>query len=276
MQVADLGQKLPTLLSKRCVILLTVFRRYHELSRTITRIHELKEEFVLPPEIVVVWAQPEVSRLWFFEELQQTGKIQHLLGRPKLPGEREGGSTTYPESHNLRLGLEFVRRTFPAHETYVIGQAGDILPQPDHCYRYLDSHIQNGEQAVVLHWSNGCCTADVWHTNLFAVPLDEAYWPPVADPDSPDVLERMWGRQLTERQLPGVVRNHNSNNKRFVHAHLSEQLESWPERTVFADVGLTLSVCGYLPWWRRLFMWFLRRVGVSVRERVFPHEQDRY
>lgn len=247
---------------RQAVILLTVHRRYYELSRAIARIHELSHEFAVPPQIVVVWSQPEVSRLWFFDELTESGRIQHLLGRPALPGENEKGPTTYPESHNLRMGLEFIRSTFPAQETYVIGQAGDIYPQAEHCYQYIDRLVQQGSRAVVFYWANGCLNSDIWHTNLFAVPLDEAYWPPVATPESQDVLERMWGLVLVERQLPDVVRNHNSNNKRFVHAHLSEQREPWPERAVCVDGELTLYVRGRMAWYRRLFLWLCKSLGV--------------
>ncbi len=127
---------------------------------------------------------------------------------------------------------------------------------------------------MVLYWPNGCLNSDIWHTNLFAVPLDEAYWPPLASPESQDVLERMWGLQLTERQLPGVVRNHNSNDKRFVHAHLSERREAWPERAVCGNAAMTLCITGYLPWWRRLFLGLGRLLGVSASERAISHVQN--
>ncbi len=97
----------------QAVILLTVHRRYYELSRAIERIHELRAEFAVAPEIVVVWSQPEVSRFWFFDELLADHKIQHLVGRPALPGECASGPKTYPESYNLRLGLNFIRRSRP-------------------------------------------------------------------------------------------------------------------------------------------------------------------
>jgi hypothetical protein len=46
------------------VVVLTVYRRYHELAEALDRLTALAHEFAEPPAVVVVWAAPEVGRLW--------------------------------------------------------------------------------------------------------------------------------------------------------------------------------------------------------------------
>lgn len=249
---------------KKPVILVTVYRRYFELARTIERIHELKHEFSQVPDIVVIWAQPEVTRIWFFNRLLQEGKIQRLLTRPQLPDEFPSTATTYAESHNLRIGLNHIKATYDASTTYALCQAADVYANPEQCYQYIDRKIQEGEEAVVLFWPNGCIHDDIWHTNMFAVPLDESYWPPVASLNDSDVLERQWGLLLKQGQPPYVHKNHNHNNKRFLHEHLSEFQEEWPRFAVEGGFPSTLFVSGYVPWWKKLFGWMHSRRSIFV------------
>lgn len=249
---------------KKPVILLTVYRRYFELSRAIQRIRELTHEFAFPPEVVVIWAQPEPARAWFFDKLIREGHIKHLLTRKKLDGESPQTATTYAESHNLRIGLEFIRDHYDPDTTYAICQAADVWPNNETCYGFIDKVIQGGDEAVVMFWSNGCVNSDIWHTNMFAVPLDEEYWPPVARIGDQDVLERQWGLLLKSRQPPLIHKTHNNNNRRFLHEHLSEHVEEWPRLPIFYGSGAQLFVSGYMPWWKQLFGWLTTKRSVYV------------
>jgi hypothetical protein len=210
---------------RKPIILITVCRRYHELRKNLEAVWEAAREFPCPPEVVVVWACPEVGRLWFFQELLAEGKIQHVVGRPRLSGESLAGPTTYPESHNLRRGLEFILDTYKEN-FFVIGQAADVRPTLSG-YRDANQFMQTAG-AFVCFWPNGCVHTDVWHTNFFGVCADEAYWPPVSGSGNADTLERQWGRQLADRHLPDVIKSHNANNRYFSHTHESEGLEEFP------------------------------------------------
>lgn len=241
------------------VIVLTVYRRYSELASTLRRIRDLTPEFGEAPDVVVVWSQPEVGRLWFFQKLLSDGVVEKLLTRPALPGEAPDQPTTYPESHNIRLGLAWVREHYDPATTYAVVQAADAEANPGHCYAFIDAHMRGGAGAVVFHWPNGCIPVEIWHTNFFAVRLDPAYWPPVSDRFSQDVLEAQWGRRLAAERPPDVVKSHNYNGKRFSHTHRSELEPAWPVVPQASAQSTPLLIAGYQPWWRRL----LERVGLA-------------
>lgn len=204
---------------------------------------------------MVVWAQPEVSRLWFFQELLASGQLDHVLGRPPLAGEVGEGPKTYPESHSIRKGLEFVREHYPEH--FVIFQTADIWVQ-EGTYRFLSEGMQE-HQAVVFRWINSCGGDNVWHTNFFAV-ADEAYWPPVSGPDHPAVLEQQWGMALAKENLPGIHASHNSRDQKFLHRHESEEHEPFPAKPQVGHSALSLGVGGWLPWYVRLYRWGIHLV----------------
>lgn len=172
---------------RKPVILLTLCRRYYELAKNLEKIYQLKGEFPSEPDVVLVWAQPEVGRLWFLQELLASGKLTHVIGRPQLPDET-GVSTTYPESHNLHIGLTYIRENYPP-DSYVVVQASDVEPKAG-VYHQINVLMQEGANAFAVHWANGVCCNDIWHTNFFSVCLDPAYWPPVSEPDAADTLER--------------------------------------------------------------------------------------
>jgi hypothetical protein len=255
----------------RALILLTVYRRYHELSLALARLEEAKkEEFRELPIVWIVWAQPELARLWYFRDLLQTGKINRLLTREKLPQEGERGGTTYPESHNLQLGLQEARQWLTSEFSsflsyhYVVVQAADILPKPG-AYRYIDDRLHGVPipnltddqpwKAVVFHWENACCGQAIWHTNFFAVPLEEDYWPPLSTSDNQETLERQWGLKLQEKKPYRVFETHNSSQRLFFHQHLSEQLPVWPLIPLVGSQNLSLYLSGTMPWYRRLYDW---------------------
>jgi hypothetical protein len=239
------------------VLVLTVYRRYAELARALDRLDQLAPELGGRPDVVVVWARPEVARLWFFNELVAAGRVTKLITRPALPGEAAELPTTYPESHNIRLGLEWVRDHYDPASHYAVVQAADVMPNPGTAYGFIHTHMTGGAGAVVFHWQNGCVPVEIWHTNFFSVRLDEVYWPPVAEAGHPDVLEAIWGRHLCTLQPPHVEKSHNYNSKRFRHEHLSEQLPPWPVRAQESGCSAPMSMKGRLPWWRRLLE-FLR------------------
>lgn len=238
------------------VILVTVYRRYHELIQSLDHIQTLIHEFREPPDVIVVWAIPQLGHLWLMDSLIEQGKVTAVVGRPQLPDETPGAATTYPESYNLRKGLNYIKRNY--EECYVIGHAADIQAMPG-AYRFIDNKIHEGEKAVLYHWANGCCREDVWHTNFFAIPLDEEYWPPISTKQSGDVLERQWGLSIAEKKPDRVFKWHNSRNQSFLHDHISENL---PEITVVpltAEFTLNLTIKGYKTFWAKLFELFWKK-----------------
>ncbi|MBY0525591.1 MAG: hypothetical protein K2R98_19455 [Gemmataceae bacterium] len=249
------------------MILVTVHRRYHELAHNLEKTWELAGEFAERPEVVVVWADPEVGHLWFFQELLAKGLIHHLVERPPLPC-KSVRNTTYPESHNLRLGLEFIRDHY--RDAYVLTQIADIEPRPG-VYKFVDKHMAVGEnKAVLFHWPNpsvsGC-----WHTNFFAVATDEAYWPPVSTTDNADVLEHQWGQKFARNSLPGVVQTNNFFNRFFLHSHLSEGQPAWPVFPQAGSCGVSLSVRGHLSWRQKVRGWLQ---WCSSKWRAFNNGKD--
>lgn len=236
---------------RKAVLLLTVCRRYYELVKNIDRTRELTlKELGYVPDVVVVWARPEVSRLWLMQQLLADGKIQHLVNRTALPEEHDGGPTTYPESCNIRRGLEFVRQHYDTTSHYVVMQGADIWPH-EGTFTMINNNMVDNE-AVLFHWDNGCIHTDIWHTNFFAVSLDERYWPPLSPPYHADVLERQWGLNLVRQQLSFIHRWHNYNNRRFLHTHESEGLPLFQELPQTERSKLSLLISGCKPWYRRL------------------------
>lgn len=238
------------------VVVITVFRRYHELLSNLKVVRELSGEFSEPPDVVVVWARPELGRVKFFDRLVRDGLVTKVISRPPLPGE--GGATSYPESHNIRAGLEWVRDHYPAGSAYALVMAADVRPNPEHGFKFVDSAMTAGNSAVVLHWENGSVVHGIWHTNFFAVRLDEAYWPPLARPGDGDTLEFAWGKRLRARALPGVVESHNSRGRRFAHDHVSESLPPFPVEGLDCAAGCPLYI-SCEPWWRRGVFRFVSR-----------------
>ncbi len=249
--------------TKKPVILITLYRRYVELQHNLQRFQEIKHEFAEPPDVVLVWAQPELGRLWFIEELQAEGKIQHVLGREREPDETSQVATSYPESMNIRKGLEFIRKTY-GDNSYCLMQAADIWPR-EGIYGMVDSHMQKEDMnAVIFHWQNGIIHSGIWHTNFFAVSMDDRYWPPLSKPGHADVLERHWGSELAKKALPGIFQTHNYQCKKFLHTHETETSEPWPIFPRTDGQCICVYVRGWKPWRLRLKEWFQ---GVLARWR---------
>ncbi len=256
------------------VILLTVHRRDLELQRAIAGIKEADGlgEFAERPQIWVVWACPEPGRLWFFKELKASGLVHRVLSRPPLPGESPTSGTTYPESQNLRIGLDAIQKEWAERPHYVVGQAADITPRPG-IYAKIDQSMAEGTSAYVFHWQNGCHQEDVWHTNFFAVCGDSRYWPPLSAPEHVDTLERQWGMSLRDKKLAGVVKSSNYESKRFVHAHVSEAMPPWAVRTADECSHLPLFTCGgevpvYVQKEKGVMSWLSSKLNSILRPRT--------
>lgn len=231
------------------VLLITLHRRYYELSQLLTRIEECRDVFPETPLVYLIWADPEIGRLWYINQLLAEGKVDRVITRPKLPEEGLSKNTTFFESHNLRLGLNKIAKE--VGHAYVIGHSSDILPHRS-TYEYVVRQIQDGYQAVLFHWDNGIARQDVWHTNFFCIPTIRDYWPPLSPADEQDVLERQWGKLLLEVQPPAICKTHNYKEKRFTAGHLSESQPPWPIHPQLKSFSISLTTKGYIPWWRRI------------------------
>ncbi len=245
---------------KRVVLLVTVYRRYWELRKNLERTREKAlVELGYMPDVVLVWASPEVGRLWFIQELQKKGLITHLLKRPAIDGLDGIRPTTFSESINLRLGLNFIKQHYDNATHYVVMHAADIYLQ-DCTFSFVNDRIngrveEGPQNAVVFFWQNGVTSSDTWATYFFAVCLDPAYWPPVSPPDHQDVLERQWGLLLQKTQPPGVFKWHNAHERRFLHRHESESLPPLELRPQHELSSLSLTCRGYKSWWNQLREW---------------------
>lgn len=245
-------------ITKRAVLLVTVYRRYHELRKNLerTRLKALAELGYMP-DVVLVWASPEVGRLWFIQELQRDGLITHLLKRPGVDGLDGIRPTTFSESINLRLGLNFIKQHYDNATHYVIMHAADIFLQ-DCTLTFVDDRIngrieEGPHNAVVFFWQNGVTNSDTWATYFFAVCLDPAYWPPVSSDGDQDVLERQWGLLLQRTQPPAVFKWHNAHERRYLHRHESESLPSIEFKPQNEQRCLPMACSGYKSWLARLW-----------------------
>lgn len=247
-------------MNKRAVILLTVYRRYHELRANLERtLERARVELGYRPDVVVVWAAPEVGRNWVLRDLMERGWVTHLVKRHQVDGLDGVRPTTFSESINIRKGLEFIREFYDASSHYVIMHAADIYVH-ESTLKFCDDRIngrteEGPHNAVVFHWDNGICHSDIWATYFFATTLDESYWPPVSPPEEDDVLERQWGKLLDRTRPPGVFKWHNAGQRRYIHHHASETL---PPIGISAEreiAHLPLQTTGWKPWHRRFLEW---------------------
>ena len=252
-------------MSKKPIILMTVFRRYHELIKNLNRIHELKDEFSVFPEIVVVWARPELGMIYLFDELIKQGKVNKVFGRLPEVGEEAIKATTFAESINIRRGLEFVKENYGVDDYYVIVQTADIYVK-DGTYKFIEKHIKNEMKAILFHWENAMVREHIWHTNFLVTSLDEVYWPPISNPAHFDVLERQYGLQIEKTNPPGVVKWHNYNNKRFIHEHLSENLPAYPRVGLLVGNNIQFYMSGTKKWYIRILDWFKGLVYFNKKE----------
>ena len=226
---------------RKPVVLITVYRRYGELRLTLEQLNKFASEFEQRPPVVVIWAAPVVGHLWHFQEMQKEGLIDHLLFRKQLDDGDGVGSTTYPESHNIRQGLEFIKTTY-GDDYYAIVQTADVNIRPGvYAMMHYWLHEKNCK-IFAYRWSNSC-TLNAWHTNLFAVRLDDKKaWPPIATKNDQDVLEHKWGKSIEENRI-SIVKWSNDENKFFKHGYpnVSNDLEL---KHQLGEIGLGFYICG--------------------------------
>lgn len=231
--------------------MMTVCRRYHELDKSIKHIESLYSEFKEKPDIVVVWAAPELGRLWYFQDLLKNKRIAHLVYRESTT--KDGlteGPTTYGASLNIRKGLDFIKSTYKP-PFYVICNDADISVEPGH-FKWIDKEMEGSIEGVLFFWQNHIRNENAWHTNFFVISDNENYWPPVSSVDSPDVLECQWGDNLANLGLGNILRSHNSRNQKFLHIHESERLPQFQWKPQQDSLGVSLFIKGYIPWYIRL------------------------
>lgn len=243
------------------VILITVYRRYKELELTLRKIQENKDNFEKIPDVVIVWAAPEVGHIWFFQKMKEDRLYTKLLTRPKLTGIDGCISTTYPESQNLRLGLNYIKNSYDENKYYALCLTADMNLKTGtlgmiHGYMQENNSEHSNPKAFLFRWNNSCVKGDIWHTNLFAVVLDENYWPPVCSDKEHDVLEHKWGKELSEKSLPGIIKWVNYKNKYFFHGyeHIENAIECFSQKD---SCELNLFVRGRKRFWRRIKELFL-------------------
>jgi hypothetical protein len=206
------------------IILITVYRRYHELQNNLLAIDEFERQLGYRPKVIIVWAAPDIGRMWFFQKLIKERKVTHVIYRPR--NESDDGPTTYSESININFGLSWIKRCYASNH-YVIFHAADILVYPK-TYELINREMQSGKDAVLFYWQNCVNAQNAWHTNMFAVSFNEDYWPPISSKENHDTLEIQWGQQLRFKQLRNVLETHNSRELKFKHSHDSEHCVAFP------------------------------------------------
>lgn len=245
-----IGGNMTSLRNLKPVVLVTVYRRYKELELTLRAIKEYQEQFVDQPEVVIIWAAPVVGHYWYFDELKKDGLFNHLITRQQMPGD--GSShTTNTESYNIRKGLSFIKKEY-GNDFYAIVQAADVCVSRG-TYGLLNIQMNDNEcDAFGFRWSNNC-TLHAWHTNLFAVTMNESSWPPLAEPNDQDTLERKWGLHLRDNKT-NIVKWNNDNNKWFAHGY--KDVDNFVDsKWVTGNVGMNLCITGQHKYWlmRRLY-----------------------
>ena len=221
------------------VILITLHRRYHEFSLALKNIHNKKIFFKEKPSIVVVWADPDNGRRWFIDNLLEQKLIDHVVYRYKLPNEDGNQPTTFFESQNIRLGLENVFRLY--ENAFCIVQAGDIIIT-EYGFYVMESEMLKGAEVVNFAWTNKH-TSNAWHTNCFAISSNKEYWPPFADIDSLDVLEKLWYRECYGKRK--ITTLSNNNNIIFKHNHISENMPKFPIVYINTNLSCNMFIRGY-------------------------------
>lgn len=235
------------------IILLTIHRRYHELVSTLDNIKNLSSEFSEKPEIVIVWADPEPSRFWFFQEYLKSGIINVLIMRNKSEFDRQTGEyqqtnsvvTTPPEILNMKVAREYFQGRFDREKEYLIGGACDITVNPG-IYRNIDKDIVNYD-AILFYWQNSIAMTDCWNTNFF-VTRNLDIWPSNCEGYEFDTLEAKWGKWLAAQNFT-FLKSHNSRELKFVHEHKSEHLEEFARKQMGGVFNIQGTLVGYKSIW---------------------------
>ena len=237
------------------IILITVYRRYHELIKNIEQVITCGKEFTVKPLIFVIWVNPELGRIWIFKKLLSEHKIDHVISRVT----DNTHNISYEESRNIRKGLEFARDHYK--NAFFIVQTADISPNQK-TYAYIQQEIDNGMKAVLFHLDNHIVHFDIWHTNFFAT-ADEKYWPPISQEGEADILESQWGKHLKHNNLCHFAKSHNYNAKKFIHCHESEGLPPVDFIPLKKSLSVDMYVKGKIYFWRKV--WRLLKLNLIQR-----------
>lgn len=237
------------------VILITLHRRYGDLQRAIRIYRELRSEFSVQPKLVLIWSTPEYGLHWLIDELH----FDDIIYRSKLIFEGERGSTTYPESHNINIGLKYIKKKY-GPDCYVIVQASDIIVKQG-AYAAIDEVMQEkSNNVVVFHWENACVRIGCFHTNFFGVSMNEEYWPPKCNYDEHDTLEWVWGKRLRGYTSNYPFKWVQLNNHLFTE-HNSPTMNFPCKSSIFMfgkgydslTASMNLTLCNKLSLWRKLW-----------------------
>lgn len=206
------------------VILITLYRRYDELLHNIEVIRQRSvEELGYIPPIIIIWSEPDL-RHWHIVSRAKTFIL------PRAPDKDEiGQSISYHCSRDLNFGLRFVKKYF-GDDYYAIAHCCDAAPNVG-VFAAIHNHMQEND-AFLVKLPNSVTSRDVWHTNFFAVSMNENYWPPLLRLNEPDILEKCWGRQLAAMNYHRCITVGNGNEKTFVHKHTNDDFSFYLKKCV--------------------------------------------
>jgi hypothetical protein len=131
-------------------------------------------------------------------------------------------------------------------------------------YGFFEHHLKT-VKAVVFHLENGCHNSGIYHTNFWAL-RDKQFWPPLAQKEDRDILELLWGNQLKARGLNNFFLSTNWANKRFIHAHQSEELPPFPVQPQSLTNGVFMIIGADSTWIKFKKVLFNLLKGLSWRK----------
>lgn len=226
---------------KKPVIVVIVFRRYQELHNNLVTIKKRAlEEYGYEPPIIIVWSEPHTPHTWLVENLDC-----YVIPRYSVPGEK-GQSISFHCSRDINCGLRFVKQHF-GEDYYAVVHCCDVAPQ-DGVFSRIDGCINQGNEAFLVQLPNTVTSKDVWHTNFFAVTMNEDYWPPEIGFNHPDILERCWGNKLKSKAANKYKFEGNLNYKTFTHYHENDDFKSYKEQCVKCNDSMNLITIGTNKW----------------------------
>lgn len=225
---------------KKPVIIVIVYRRYQELLRNLQIIRErARLEFDVEPPIVLVWSEPKLAHWHILEKLDAL-----VLSREAEPGEK-GQSISYHCARDIYCGLSFVKENF-GDDYYAVVHCCDCAPR-DFILSRIHDEMQYRD-AFIVRLPNTVTSRDVWHTNFFAVSMNESYWPPVIGRNHPDILERCWGNSLKSAGATNYSFDGNANFRTFTHLHENENFNSYELQRVIQRSSLLCFTKGTASW----------------------------
>lgn len=247
---------------KKPIILVVLHRRYYELCKNLPRyIEQFKKELQQEPVVVVVWSEPNVGHLWIFQELIDQGLITHFLTRIE-GGHRK--SISYHCARDMRVGLDFIKKEY-GENFFAICHCADICPR-EGVYFGVNCEMQTHE-AYLCALPNNIVHNDIWHTNFFAVGMNEEYWPPLIPDKDPDILEHKWGKELKAKCLNNYFHGHNNYHKTFAHDHDSEYQPDFALVPQTHTISFCLHIKGRQNLLTRSFTWLKSLLRLILKKK---------